>query len=34
MSLERKRGFLRLDNDEQVEKPERWGMPDYTLANS
>lgn len=30
MSLERKRGFLRLDNDEQVEKPERWGMPDYT----
>jgi len=30
MSLERKRGFLRLDNDELVEKPERWGMPDYT----
>lgn len=30
MSSERKRGFLRLDNDELVEKPERWGMPDYT----
>ena len=30
MSGERKRGFLRLDSDEMVEKPERWGMPDYT----
>ncbi|KJY92365.1 flagellar assembly protein FliH [Vibrio neptunius] len=30
MSGERKRGFLRLDNDEQIQKPERWGMPDYT----
>lgn len=30
MSGERKRGFLRLDDDELVEKPERWGMPDYT----
>lgn len=30
MSFERKRGFLRLDNDESVEKAERWGMPDYT----
>ncbi|MCG9679531.1 MULTISPECIES: flagellar assembly protein FliH [Vibrio] len=30
MSGERKRGFLRLDNDDQVQKPEKWGMPDYT----
>ncbi|MCG9748933.1 flagellar assembly protein FliH [Vibrio brasiliensis] len=30
MSGERKRGFLRLENDDLVEKPERWGMPDYT----
>lgn len=30
MSGERKRGFLRLDDDALVEKPERWGMPDYT----
>lgn len=29
-SGERKRGFLRLDDDAQIEKPERWGMPDYT----
>ena len=30
MSFERKRGFLRLESDESVEKAERWGMPDYT----
>ena len=27
---DRKRGFLRLDDDEVVQKAERWGMPDYT----
>ncbi|MFW7523921.1 flagellar assembly protein FliH [Vibrio ostreicida] len=30
MSGERKRGFLRLESDEEILKPERWGMPDYT----
>ncbi|MCW8333509.1 flagellar assembly protein FliH [Vibrio paucivorans] len=29
MSGERKRGFLRLDNDESVEQPKKWGLPDY-----
>ncbi|WP_428771759.1 flagellar assembly protein FliH [Vibrio sp.] len=29
MSVERKRGFLRLDDDEVVEKPQKWGLPDY-----
>jgi flagellar assembly protein FliH len=29
-SGERKRGFLRLEDESQIEKPERWGMPDYT----
>lgn len=30
MSGDRKRGFLRLEDDELVQKAERWGMPDYT----
>ncbi len=30
MSGERKRGFLRLNDDEQVEQPKKWGLPDYT----
>ncbi|WP_260259520.1 flagellar assembly protein FliH [Vibrio intestinalis] len=30
MSGERKRGFLRLDDDQQVEKPQKWGLPDYS----
>ncbi|WP_114765220.1 flagellar assembly protein FliH [Vibrio rhodolitus] len=30
MSGERKRGFLRLDDDQQVEKAQKWGLPDYT----
>ncbi|MEH0665527.1 flagellar assembly protein FliH [Vibrio scophthalmi] len=31
MAGERKRGFLRLDDEEVViQKAERWGMPDYT----
>jgi len=30
MSLERKRGFLRPDEDGADVKPEKWGLPDYT----
>ncbi len=30
MSLERKRGFLRPDEDGANVKPEKWGLPDYT----
>ncbi|WP_159653617.1 flagellar assembly protein FliH [Vibrio atypicus] len=30
MSGDRKRGFLRLEDDQVVQKAERWGMPDYT----
>ncbi len=30
MSLERKRGFLRPDEDGASVKPEKWGLPDYT----
>ena len=30
MSLERKRGFLRPDEDNANVKPEKWGLPDYT----
>ncbi|GLQ75214.1 flagellar assembly protein FliH [Vibrio penaeicida] len=30
MSLERKRGFLRPDEDDIAEKAEAWGLPDYT----
>ncbi len=30
MSGERKRGFLRLGNDEAVEQAKKWGLPDYT----
>ncbi|MDB1123301.1 flagellar assembly protein FliH [Vibrio algarum] len=30
MSLERKRGFLRPDEDGAEVKPEKWGLPDYT----
>jgi flagellar assembly protein FliH len=30
MSLERKRGFLRPDEDGTSVKPEKWGLPDYT----
>lgn len=33
MSGERKRGFLRLDDDQHVEKPQKWGLPDYTAEN-
>ena len=29
MSTERKRGFLRLNEDEAVEQAQKWGMPDY-----
>ncbi|CAH8184767.1 MULTISPECIES: flagellar assembly protein FliH [Vibrio] len=29
MSGERKRGFLRLDTDANVEQPKKWGLPDY-----
>lgn len=27
--MERKRGFLRLDDDEAIEQAQTWGMPDY-----
>lgn len=30
MSGERKRGFIRLGNDEAVEQAKKWGLPDYT----
>lgn len=30
MSLDRKRGFLRPDEDGSDVKPEKWGLPDYT----
>lgn len=30
MSGERKRGFIRLDSDENVEQAKKWGLPDYT----
>ncbi len=33
MAGERKRGFLRLDDDQQVEKAKKWGLPDYTSQN-
>ena len=33
MAGERKRGFLRLDDDQQVEKAKKWGLPDYTAEN-
>lgn len=33
MSLERKRGFLRPDEDGTDVKPEKWGLPDYTSAS-
>lgn len=29
MSGERKRGFLRPDEDESIEQPKKWGLPDY-----
>ena len=31
MSFERKRGFLRPDEDGTSVKPEKWGLPDYTM---
>ncbi|PJC88266.1 flagellar assembly protein FliH [Vibrio sp. HA2012] len=34
MSLERKRGFLRPDEEGANVKPERWGLPDYTQESS
>ncbi|WED21062.1 flagellar assembly protein FliH [Vibrio sp. JC009] len=33
MSLERKRGFLRPDEDGSDIKPEKWGVPDYTAES-
>ncbi|MFA0412866.1 flagellar assembly protein FliH [Vibrio renipiscarius] len=30
MTGERKRGFLRLDDDQQIEQAQKWGLPDYT----
>lgn len=33
MSLERKRGFLRPDEDGADIRPEKWGLPDYTSAS-
>ena len=29
MAGERKRGFLRIEDDEVVEQPKKWGLPDY-----
>ncbi len=29
MTVERKRGFLRIDDDTVVDKPQKWGLPDY-----
>ncbi len=31
MAGERKRGFLRIENDAAVEQPKKWGLPDYGL---
>jgi len=33
MSGERKRGFIRLGNDEAVEQAKKWGLPDYTAES-
>ncbi|WP_117233444.1 flagellar assembly protein FliH [Vibrio maerlii] len=30
MAIDRKRGFLRPDEDANLEQPKKWGLPDYT----
>ena len=34
MAGDRKRGFIRPDEDDSMIEPQRWGLPDYEIGRA